>query len=142
MGVNEGPQIAPDLLLSRQQLAISDSIDLDTFNFGAYLKTQVGDAPAGMPDPHAHHILFKRGLGENQQALVVEGQDLLKKYEIDPILGFENLVWAPNRIRGQHDIKALQQVTDTLKMTDEMIGTREAMIDALKALGNTAAERR
>ncbi|HIF5697786.1 TPA: hypothetical protein ACX3DO_003661 [Vibrio parahaemolyticus] len=95
-----------------------------------------------MPDPHAHHILFKKGLGAEQQALVTEGQILLRKYGIDPIFGPENLVWAPNRIEGQHDIKALQQVIDFLKMTDEMFGTREEMINALKSLGKTAAERR
>jgi len=139
---NDGPNISPDLLLSRKQLEISGDINLKTFDFGTYLKSTAGDPPIGMPDPHAHHVLFKKGLGEKQQALVVEGQDLLRKYEIDPILGSENLVWAPNRIKGQHDIKALQQVTDTLKMTDEMIGTREAMIDALNDLGTTAANRR
>lgn len=66
----------------------------------------------------------------------------MRKYGIGPIFGPENLVWAPNRIEGQHDIKALQQVIDFLKMTDEMFGTREEMINALKSLGKTAAERR
>ncbi|WP_277445207.1 hypothetical protein [Vibrio parahaemolyticus] len=51
-------------------------------------------------------------------------------------------MWAPIRIEGQHDIKALQQVIDFLKMTDETFGTREEMINALKSLGKTAAERR
>lgn len=41
-------------------------------------------------------------------------------------------MWAPNRIEGQHDIKELQQVIDFLKMIDEMFGTRDEMINALK----------
>ncbi|MEW8050539.1 MAG: AHH domain-containing protein, partial [Candidatus Thiodiazotropha sp.] len=119
-----------------------DSIKLQTFDFGVHLRSIAGDPPAGMPNPHAHHILFKKGLGQKQQDLVIEGQALLKKYEIDPIFGSENLIWAPNRIKGQHDINALQQVVDTLKMTDEMFGTRDEMVNALKQLGKTAAERR
>ncbi|WP_426303942.1 hypothetical protein ACN9MJ_13060 [Acidovorax facilis] len=142
MGPNDGPPIAIDLLRSRQQLAISGDINLKTFDFGSHLRATAGDPPLGMPDPHAHHILFKQGLGAEQQSLVIEGQALLRKYEIDPILGQENLIWAPNRIKGQHDINALRNVIDNLKMTDEMFGRREDMIDALRNLGRTAAERR
>ncbi|UJF32198.1 AHH domain-containing protein [Paenibacillus hexagrammi] len=54
-----------------------------------------------MIDPHAHHILFKKGLGKTQQELVKEGQEILKEYGIDSIMGLENLVWAPNRVKGQ-----------------------------------------
>ena len=43
------------------------------------------------------------------------GQAILRKYGIDPVVGPENLVWAPNRIVGQHDIVALQVVVDGLK---------------------------
>lgn len=95
-----------------------------------------------MPDPHAHHILFKRGRGASQQELVRELQPLLISYEIDPILGGQNLVWAPNRIVGQHDIGALQQVVDTLRETHMIFGTREEMIRALTRLGDVAAQRR
>ncbi|HHI4955824.1 hypothetical protein [Vibrio parahaemolyticus] len=83
-----------------------------------------------------------KGLGAEQQALVTGGPNSFEKYGIDPIFGPENLVWAPNRIEGQHDIKALQQVIDFLKMTDEMFGSRDEMINALKQLGKTATERR
>ncbi|PNP21798.1 hypothetical protein AL471_013490 [Vibrio alginolyticus] len=58
-------------------------------------------------------------MGAEQQALVTEGQILLRKYGIDPIFDHENLVWAPNRIQGQYDIYALRQVVDTLKVTDK-----------------------
>nr|WP_274028169.1 AHH domain-containing protein [Vibrio parahaemolyticus] len=145
---NEGSGIANTSLGQSGSLRILQGLLLETknsdetFDFGAYLRSVVGPPPKDMPDPHAHHILFKKGLGAEQQALVTEVQILLRKYGIDPIFGPENLVWAPNRIEGQHDIKALQQVIDFLKMTDEMFGTREEMINALKSLGKTAAERR
>lgn len=57
-----------------------------------------------MIDPHAHHILFKTGREGTQQELVKEGQEILRKYGIDPIVGEENLVWEPNRVVGQPDI--------------------------------------
>ncbi len=68
-----------------------------------------GEPPANMIDPHVHHILFKIGNGAAQQELVKEGQEILRKYGIDPIVGEENLVWAPNRVAGQHDIAALKK---------------------------------
>lgn len=54
-----------------------------------------------MYDSHAHHILFKKGLGQKQKVLVQEGQGILRGYGIDPIIGEENLVWAPNAVIGQ-----------------------------------------
>ncbi|GAJ75180.1 Rhs family protein [Vibrio sp. JCM 18905] len=40
----------------------------DAFDFGAYLKSVAGPPPTDMPDPHAHHIFFKKGgLGSEQQ---------------------------------------------------------------------------
>lgn len=92
-----------------------------------------------MLDPHAHHILFKKGLGEAQQKLVQEGQEILRRYGIEPIIGKENLVWAPNRIAGQHNIERLQHIIDKLKEIDSFGGTREKMIDMLKLLGEEAA---
>jgi hypothetical protein len=48
-------------------------------DFGKYLRGLVG----GPIDPHAHHILFKKGLGEAQQKLVKEGQELLRNMELN-----------------------------------------------------------
>jgi hypothetical protein len=47
-----------------------------------------------MLNRHVHHKLFKKGLGE--------AQNILRKHGIDPIIGIENLVWAPNKIKGEH----------------------------------------
>ncbi|WP_018781720.1 hypothetical protein [Bacillus sp. 95MFCvi2.1] len=61
-------------------------------DFGKYLRGLIGDPPTAMIDPYAHHILFKKGLGQKQQELVREGQEILKRYGVEPIIGKENLV--------------------------------------------------
>ena len=116
------------------------------FNFNKYLKNKIGDPPTDMVDPHAHHILFKEGLGAKQKALVKEGQELLRRYNIDPVYGLENLIWAPNRVSGQHSIEALKNVVERLKMVEELGGTQDylkkKLIKALRELGERAATRR
>jgi hypothetical protein len=92
--------------------------------------------------PHAHHILPKQGFGETQQQLVREGQLLLRRYDIDPIFGIENLVWAPNRIAGQHDTAALRNVVDQLKSIEAFGGGRTDIVEELRRLGDLAARRR
>ncbi|MGG4467502.1 hypothetical protein ABER68_05685 [Paenibacillus alvei] len=59
------------------ELGITKEYDevLIKMDFGKYLKGLIGDPPTIMIDPHAHHILFKKGLGEAQQKLVQEGQE-------------------------------------------------------------------
>ena len=79
-------------------------------DFGKYLRRLIGDPPSTMINPGAHHILFKKGLGQTQQELVQEGQEILRRYGIDPIIGKENLVWAPNAVIGQHSLDALKNV--------------------------------
>lgn len=49
-------------------------------DFGKYLRGLIGGPPTAMIDPHAHHILFKKGLGQKQKELVAEGQEILKRY--------------------------------------------------------------
>ena len=93
-------------------------------------------------DPHAHHILFKKGLGPAQQRLVSEGQEILWRHNLDPIGGLENLVWAPMRVKRQHGIDALQNVVDTLKRVDSFGGSQDDIIKALRELGAQAARRR
>ncbi|MFZ5988767.1 MAG: hypothetical protein ACOYWZ_16810 [Bacillota bacterium] len=111
-------------------------------NFGEHLRSLIGDPPSGMIDPHAHHILFKEGHGATQKALVKEGQALLRRYNIDPIMGKENLVWAPNRIKGQHNTDALRNVVDKLKQVENAGGDRDDIVKMLRKLGELAAERR
>lgn len=125
------------------RLGITDIYEtaMKNVDFGEYLRNIKGEAPVGMIDPHAHHILFKTGNGATQQELVKEGQAILRKYGIDPIVGEENLVWAPNRVTGQHDIAALENVVNQLKEADEYGGSYEDIVEALKELGDIAGQR-
>lgn len=111
-------------------------------DFGKYLRGLKGDPPDDMVDPHAHHTLFKKGLGEAQRKLVQEGQDILRKHGIDPIIGGENLVWAPNRVSGQHGIEALENVVKQLKAVDAAGGEYDDFVEILEDLGKLAASRR
>jgi hypothetical protein len=115
---------------------------LEKFDFNKYLRELIGDPPSGMFDPHAHHILFKEGLGKAQKELVKEGQELLKRYGIEPILGKENLTWAPMRVAGQHGIDVLKDVVNTLKKVEKAGGDYDDIVQALKELGEKAASRR
>lgn len=94
-----------------------------------------------MIDPHAHHILFKTGHGAAQQELVNEGQEILRKYGIDPIVGEENLVWAPNRVVGQHDTAALEEVVNALKAVDKAGGDYDDIVEVLNMFGQIASEK-
>ncbi|MED4795485.1 T7SS effector LXG polymorphic toxin [Priestia megaterium] len=111
-------------------------------DFGKYLTGLIGGPPEAMINPHAHHILFKKGLGQKQKELVQEGQEILRKYGIDPIIGQENLVWAPNRIAGQHHITALENVVNQLKAVDAVGADVDDIIEILEDLGKQAASRR
>lgn len=67
-----------------------------------------------MKQPHAHHVVYENGIGTSQQAIVKEGQEILRRHGLDPVKGLENLVWAPN-VKGQHNLSNLTAVVDDLK---------------------------
>ncbi|WP_342614461.1 T7SS effector LXG polymorphic toxin [Peribacillus frigoritolerans] len=110
-------------------------------DFGKYLRGLIGDPPNAMINPHAHHILFKKGLGQKQQELVREGQEILRRYGIDPIIGKENLVWAPNAVIGQHSLDALEEVVNRLRAVEAMDGDFDDIVEALEDLGDIASTR-
>ena len=116
----------------------------DNFDWKAYLERESGTtAPAGMPDPHAHHVLQKRGRPGTQRDLVLEGQDLLQRRAgIDPIYGLENLVWAPNRVKGQHSTETLRRVVSSIRELDSVNAAPQDFLKALEELGKEAADRR
>lgn len=88
--------------------------------------------------PHAHHILYKKGKGQAQQSLVKEGQAILKKVDIDPILSLYNLVIAPNR--RQHNKENLEAVVVALREADKKGATREEIIEILVKNGEVAKD--
>ncbi|WP_254854348.1 hypothetical protein [Bacillus cereus] len=110
-------------------------------DFGKYFKGLVGSPPEDMINPHAHHILFKRGLGQKQQELVREGQEILRRYGLDPIIGKENLVWAPNAVIGQHSLDALENVVNRLRAVEDEEGDLDDIVEALEELGELASRR-
>ena len=91
-------------------------------------------SPPGMQNPHAHHIVFKKGHA-NQQAILKESKAILEKHNIDWLKGKENLTWAPNK---NHSKKAAQRVLDALREADKK-GTKEAIVDALDEMGKKFA---
>ena len=107
-------------------------------------KTGDGLDPLGQSDPgkywpgttqptHGHHALFKKGIGEAQQALVDEGQAILRKLDIDPINGPENLFYAPNG--NGHTIGLLEDLLVELRNVAKIpskVKAREAAANTLK----------
>ena len=113
--------------------------EMKKINFGEYLKKMEGPPPKDMINPHAHHVLFKTGNGVAQQELVKQGQAILREAGIDPVLGLENLVWAPNKIAGQHSIASLEKVVEGLKTVYEMGGDYEDIVETLTRMGRAAS---
>ena len=91
--------------------------------------------------PQAHHIVFKNGIGPEQQALVVEAQAILRNHGIDPIIGPENLTLAPN-VKGQHTIEALEPLVEKLRAKNvDPFTTRDDIVEILNEYGEIAASR-
>ena len=104
------------------------------------LEDALGPPPAGMHRPHTHHILFLRGRGPEQQALVLEGREILQRYGIDPDTGIENLTWAPNG-NGVHTTARLQALVDDLReVADERTTNRDVIAGILATHGSIAAD--
>jgi hypothetical protein len=119
----------------------SAGVDYKGFEFGAHLRRLIGEPPPGMFDAHAHHILFKDGLGDAQKALVREGQEILRSVGIDPIFGRENLVWAPRNVSEQHAITSLEPLVTQLRALKARNAPYEEYVKLLKAFGRIAAAR-
>jgi hypothetical protein len=130
--------------LTKEELAEFTTLlkAVKSFDYGSYLKGILGPASAKMIGPHAHHILFKGGLGPEQKKLVAEGMEILVDVGIDPIKGIENLVWAPLNAKGQHGIEALEHVMERIKAVyDGGKGGYKQVAEELEKLGLEAAKR-
>ncbi|PWT27141.1 hypothetical protein [Butyrivibrio fibrisolvens] len=64
----------------------------------------------------------------------------MREYGIDPIIGHENLVWAPMRVTGQHSTESLEFVVNSLK-EKAVFGDRDLMVIELRRLGVIASGR-
>ena len=96
--------------------------------------------PPGMEDPHIHHILSLNGRTGYERRLVREGQAILsgEPYNLDPIVGVENLVWAPNK---EHILRHTGALVKELKEAAALGATRNEIIDILQRHGELAAAR-
>ena len=127
------------------KLNISEAYEkelIEHMDFGKYLSKMVGEPPANMCNPHAHHILFKVGNGAKQKELVKQGQEILRKYGIDPIAGNEVLCWAPNKVVGQHSYDTLKSLVDDLTEKDAWGATYEDIVQCLSDHKIVAAKRK
>ena len=114
--------------------------EMKKIKFGEYLTKIKGPKPDGMDNAHAHHILYKVGKGPEQQALVDRGQTVLRKYGIDPIVGEENLIWAPNT-SGQHVADThLKPLVEELEAVEAKKGSYEEIVEVLQNHGKIAAD--
>ncbi|MFQ3594022.1 MAG: polymorphic toxin-type HINT domain-containing protein [Gemmataceae bacterium] len=77
---------------------------------------------------HAHHVVFKIGIDNKQKKLVLQSQNILLYWGIDPFYGQENLFWAPNK---GHSARVLQDVYDEL---DRAKSSHAKVVQALKDL--------
>ena len=66
--------------------------------------TQAG-VKKGEAKNHAHHICYKRGQDGVVNEIAMQGQEILRKYDIDPILDPHNLVSAPNKGHSEANIR-------------------------------------
>lgn len=106
--------------------------DLTAPDFGELTTTFHGPRPPDMEAPHGHHIVFKKGVGARQQALIAQAKEILERNGVDWYTGPHNLTWAPN-VAGQHNIANVREVLQRLQAADG--AGREAVIDALRGAG-------
>lgn len=111
---------------------------LPRVRFSADTIKRMGPAPAGMKNPHRHHILEVNGRAGSHRTIIREGQDILRRYDIDPLQGVENLVWAPNKGHTQSAAGAL--VAD-LRAAEAAGASRSRIVTILRLHGDAAARR-
>ena len=90
-------------------------------------------AKGGEPVPdlfrtHGHHIIFK----DSKPEWTDLSKGIAEKYDIDWFLGKENIIHAPNR---GHSKNAAKDVYRALKEADDIVGTRDSVIKALRKSG-------
>ncbi len=137
---NNGPVTSPPVITPNNG-PVEGSILMKAGNPAKILYDAGITPPPGMEKPHAHHIIFETGIGGAQQVVVQEGQDILRKYGIDPVTGIENLTWAPN-VKGQHTLENLQAVVNELKEADAAGSPKSYIIEVLNKHGELAAGRK
>jgi hypothetical protein len=87
---------------------------------------------------HVHHIVELNGQPGAHRALVREAQDILRRYDIDPLTGPENLVNAPNR---GHTLANARELTRELREAEAVGASKDEIVAILSRYGELARER-
>ncbi len=110
-----------------------DPFGLKACNITRKAKKALGTAPAGMLNPHMHHIVMEgafTGWTRESRKLVTQARTLLRKHRIS-LQGTENVVWAQNK---GHSVEYARKVLDQLQAADK-IG-RQEVVDTLGRIGD------
>ncbi|QCP54368.1 type IV secretion protein Rhs [Trinickia violacea] len=113
-----------------------DPWGLETCRLTAKQKRAMGPAPAGMKDPHYHHIV-RENAPSNWNATsrqhILDSQSILDKHGIGLNDDARNFTWAQNG-GGNHTQAAAEKVFNTLSAADAS-GGKPAVESALKNMG-------
>jgi RHS repeat-associated protein len=111
----------------------TDPLGLKKCNINKNAIQKLGQAPAGMINPHKHHIVmegaFSHWKPQNRQ-YVTNAQGILSKHGID-IQDTPNIVWAQN---AGHSVDYAKKVSDRLSAVD-MLGP-QAVKNELSSIGS------
>ncbi|WP_411961871.1 RHS repeat-associated core domain-containing protein [Escherichia sp. F1] len=116
-------------------LSWSDPLGLEKCLLSAADKKIMGDAPAGMINPHRHHIgreKAPRNWSKQNRDYITQVHDVLDYFGIDKNKDIRNFTWATNG-RGAHTIKAARHVWE--KVMDAAPGGVDEVEKALSKLG-------
>ncbi|MED1093676.1 hypothetical protein [Bacillus paramycoides] len=89
------------------------------------------------------HIIFylKKSWPEAKSTCSRRSRNIKKVWDRPPIIGEENLVWAPNAVIGQHSLDALEIVVKRLRDVEAEGGDLDDIVYTLKGLGGLASRR-
>jgi hypothetical protein len=92
---------------------------------------------AGMSRPYAHHIVQQVSNPNSPlEKIARESRDILRRNGIDPLMGRENLVWAPN-VKGVHGRAVQEELLQALRAAEG--GGKRNIIEVLRSFGERAA---
>lgn len=94
----------------------------------------IADWPSDAPGFHAHHIVMKKGQGA-AKPIIRNTQRLLQEAGIDPIFGYDNLVWAPNW--SQHRSGTVASPRTSVDNTSTGKGYAKSVYDQLNETDRT-----
>ncbi len=103
---------------------------------------------------HAHHIVYKKGRKGKMREYAYKAQEILRRYDIDPITNPHNLVSAPNKGHSIDNIKEVYEglakaekealkLCDKCKLSkkDKKEYVKNILYEELNRLGKIAANR-